>query len=215
MHTVHIIPYTVHIIPYTIPYTNVYIESQLWTGSLDRTIRVWDVGSGRCLGVLRGAPAAPTTLTTPLSTTPVPTPPTGNGHTEAVTCLELIPATPEAGSEAYIASGGGDGEVKLWRTNGEYVHTCSHGTCMITSLRCFQDTNSGPPLLLIGLNDGRIFLRSTLTMELLMIIDGSLHQHKPVWSIISIGQSCFASAGDSGYFLVCRITQAIQGSPAQ
>lgn len=47
----------------------------LWSGSTDRTIRVWEIATGRCMGALNVA--------------------TG-GHTEAVSCLEYIPAIPQA-----------------------------------------------------------------------------------------------------------------------
>lgn len=52
--------------------TFITAESRLlWSGSSDRTIRVWELNTGRCVGVLNGA---------------------SGGHTEAVSCLEFIPA---------------------------------------------------------------------------------------------------------------------------
>lgn len=89
---------------------------------MDRSIRVWEVGTGKCLGVLSSSN-------------------NGNGHKDAVSCLELIPAV-APNNEAYIASGGGDGDVKLWKTNGEFVHTCTH-TTFVTALRTFQDSMGG------------------------------------------------------------------------
>lgn len=97
-------------------------ESYLWSGSVDRTVRVWDVGTGKCIGVLSAAGG-------------------GHGHKDAVSCMELIPAA-APGSDAYIATGAGDGEVKLWKANGEFVHTVSH-TSFVTALRTFQDTMGG------------------------------------------------------------------------
>jgi WD40 repeat protein len=47
-----------------------------------------------------------------------------------------------AESEQYIASGGVDGDLKLWRLNGEFVHSISHGT-FITAMATFQDTLGG------------------------------------------------------------------------
>ena len=100
-------------------------DNQLWSGSLDHNIRVWDVGSGSCLGVLRAG---------------------AGGHSAAVSCLELIPAGAASGgdagaaSEPLVASGGCDCEVKVWRASGELVTACHHGA-FVTSLKFFQDTN--------------------------------------------------------------------------
>lgn len=171
-----------------------YVDGQLWSGSTDYSIRVWEIGSGRCLGVLKGATAAN---------------PAGTGHTNAVSCLALLPAA--EGGEPYIASGGFDGEVKIWRTNGEFAHSCSHGA-MVTCLSVFQDALGGVPLLMVGLLDGRVLMRSVLTMELLVSIDGQMHQNRPVWDILNVGQSCFATAGDSGFIAVCRVVQPITGA---
>ncbi len=85
-------------------------------------MRVWDVGTGKCIGVLSATGG-------------------GHGHKDAVSCMELIPAT-APGSDTYIATGAGDGEVKLWKTNGEFVHTVTHSS-FVTALRTFQDTLGG------------------------------------------------------------------------
>ncbi len=97
-------------------------ESYLWSGSVDRTLRVWEVGTGKCLGVLSGANGGP-------------------GHKDAISCLEFVPAAAPS-NEAYIASGGGEGDVKLWKTNGEFVHSCSH-TSFVTALKTWQDSLGG------------------------------------------------------------------------
>lgn len=154
---------------------------------------MWDIGSGRCLGVLRG---------------PTPTSSAGTGHTNAVSSLVLLPAA--EGGEAFIASSGFDGEVKLWHTNGAFAHSVNH-SAMVTCLCSFQDNVGGVPLLLVGLQDGRVMMRSALTMDLLVTIDGQLHQNRPVWDILHVGQSCFVSAGDSGFVVVCRVVQAMLG----
>lgn len=171
-----------------------HLDGQLWSGSLDFNIRVWEIGTGRCLGTLRG---------------PSATNPAGTGHTNAVSCLALLPGA--EGGETYIASGGLDGDVKLWRTNGEFAHSCNQGMS-VTCLGVFQDTVGGVPLLMIGLMDGRIMMRSAITMELLVTIDGQLHQNRPVWDILNVGQSCFATAGDSGFLTLIRVVDAIVGS---
>ncbi len=96
----------------------------MWSGSVDRTLRVWEIGTGKCLGVLSGANQ-------------------GNGHKDAVSCLEFIPAVAGSGNpDSYVASGGGEGDVKIWKTNGEFVHSCSHSS-FVTALKTFQDSLGG------------------------------------------------------------------------
>ena len=167
----------------------------LWSGSFDATLRVWEMATGRCAGCIGAGPG------------------NANGHTQAVVCLEIITTTgPDA--ESYVASGGADGDVRLWKTNGEFVHSCSHGT-PVTSLRCFQDIFGGQQTLIIGLLDGRIILRSCATMNILFAINNNLlpsNVHtKAVWSIVSlgVGSSCFATGGDDGQLVVWRVSTAL------
>jgi WD40 repeat protein len=103
------------------------IESNLWSGSVDSTIRVWNLANGQCLGVLSAVGGA-------------------GGHTDAISCLEFMPATMPGAStpqgEPYIASGSADSTVKIWKTNGTLVHTCNHSS-MISALKCFKDALGG------------------------------------------------------------------------
>lgn len=99
----------------------VFVEQLLWTGSLDHTIRVWDVGTGRCVGILSSAN-------------------NGKGHNGPISSLILTPAGPQ--NEVHVASGGFDQEVKLWRTNGEFVCSLPH-SAWVTCLSHFQDTLNG------------------------------------------------------------------------
>lgn len=82
-------------------------NAYLWSASADHTLRVWEMASSKCLGVLSAGAGA-------------------GGHGDVVTSLVLVAASPPTHPDPYIASGSGDGEVKLWRPNGELVHTCSH-----------------------------------------------------------------------------------------
>lgn len=97
-------------------------DNLLWSASVDTTIRVWDLGTGRCLGTLASANH-------------------GSGHNQAVACLCAIPAS-AANAEPYVASGGADSELKLWKTNGEFVHSVTHAS-PITSMAVFQDAYNG------------------------------------------------------------------------
>jgi WD40 repeat protein len=54
----------------------------------------------------------------------------------------LSPPTSTTTSEAYIASGGSDGDVKLWKPSGEWVCSCNHGA-IVTALKTFRDDYGG------------------------------------------------------------------------
>lgn len=160
-------------------------DSHLWSGSIDTTIRVWDINTYNCLGTITRA---------------------NGGHKDVLTCMVLVPGVPENGRnrEPFIASGGGDGELHLWAVNADHMYSCNH-TSVIASLAVFQDTLGGEQCLIIGLIDGRILIRSCVTMSLLLSMDGAAHSNQTVWSIVTIGHSCFASAGESGALVVWKV----------
>jgi WD40 repeat protein len=178
------------------PAARLSAESRLlWTGSVDRTIRVWELTSGRCVGTLNSA---------------------SGGHTEAVTALELITTPPAAGAagavgDPYIVSAGADGELKVWSTNGEFMGSGSHGQ-VITALRAFQDGVGGQPALLVGLVDGSIAVRSCATLSLLFVIPSATCGTSTVWALEPLGQSCFASGGDDGQLIVWKIEMPLMDS---
>lgn len=93
----------------------------LWSGSVDSTLRVWDLASGKCLATLSAIAGA-------------------GGHTDAVSCLELLPPV---GADSFVASGSADKTVKLWNVAaGTLAHTCTH-SAMVTSLKAFKDSTGG------------------------------------------------------------------------
>lgn len=113
----------------------------LWSSSLDATIRVWDLNSMKCVGILNS---------------------TSNGHNAAVSAMVLIPPpinqninaiglqtlTPPPTHTGYMASGSMDGEVRLWSLNGELLWTGTHVTeetpgVGVTALHVFQDLLGG------------------------------------------------------------------------
>lgn len=170
---------------------------------------MWEVASGRCLGALTSSN-------------------NGKGHTGPVSCLVLTPAGPQ--NELHIASGSSDQEVKLWKPNGEFVHSVSH-SAWVTALCPFQDTHGGKtfisfllyflltvnwfntigiPVLLVGLADGSIVIRSSVTMNLIYIIDAHFLNTHTIWSIVSIGQSCFSSAGEDGVIVTWKADKPLQ-----
>lgn len=117
---------------------------------MDTTIRVWDLAAGKCLGVLSAGAGGG-----------------GKGHTDAVSCLEYIPASSSSSSSgsstglgglspavnsnniggggldtSYIASGGAEGAVKLWKSDGSFVASTMHSS-MVTALKAFNDQLGG------------------------------------------------------------------------
>lgn len=166
-------------------------DSHLWSASSDRTVRVWEVTDGTCLGVLSAAAG-------------------GNGHTDSVTCLEKMPAVTggDQGS-VYIASGGMDTNLKIWSPTGDHVHSCTH-TAAVTAIKLFEDSNGGVPALIIGLIDGWIFIRSCVSLQVLLQLDSSICSTTTVWSIASLGQSCFASGGEDGQLLIWQVLNPLK-----
>ena len=79
---------------------------------MDRSIRVWNMGTMSAAGALTASVG---------------------GHTEGVTCLELLSL-----DEEYIASGGADTFVKLWSPKGELLWSDSQGA-IVTALKSSQD----------------------------------------------------------------------------
>lgn len=60
-------------------------------------------------------------------------------------------------------------------------------------------------VLLIGLADGSVVIRSALTMSLMVTLDSTVCSTKSIWSIVSLGKSCFAVAGDDGQLIGWKI----------
>ena len=94
----------------------------IWSGSADRTLRVWDITTGAQVGSIAAAPGNP------------------NGHSDTISCLDRIPALASDG-EAYIISGSVDTTVKLWKTDGSFIHSCSH-TNKVTALKFCENLGS-------------------------------------------------------------------------
>ena len=153
---------------------------------------------------------------------------TQGGHTAAVSCMVNIPpptpnpgagtTSPGATGTGFMASGAMDGEVKLWQYSGEVAWSGTHSApgsgIGVTSLCVFQDTLGGQQNLLIGLTDGRILARSCVTMNLMFSLDqNTLAPNKThvetIWSMASLGHSCFVSSDNSGRVMVWKAYQPL------
>lgn len=165
----------------------VLVGGNLWTGSNDKTIRVWQVDNGQCLGVL----------------------PIGS----VVTCIEKIPPQMEGG-EPLIASGEEGGDVKIWNAQGELGAVLSHGTpqnpSFVSALRAFRDTLGGQQTLIIGFYHGKIIIRSCQPphFNMLLSIETPICR-SAIWSILSVGLSCFATAGDDGAIILWKVDKLL------
>lgn len=100
-------------------------SGHLVSGSQDRTVRQWDLNSGKCLQTFdlsfagrlgQGAPPAKTTMLTPTDTSPI---------IGALQCFD-----------AALATGTKDGVVRLWdMRSGKIIRTLEGHTDAITSLK--------------------------------------------------------------------------------
>lgn len=162
-------------------------EAYLWTGSLDTTLRVWELSSGKCLAVLGLATES-------------------NAHKSPVAALELVACV----DGEYIASGSADGVLKLWRNNGEFAWSGSHSG-VINCLRAFRDELGGDQMLLIGTSEGSIFARSCVSMSIMFALDGRTVCHSnTVTGLVCLGHSVFASVSDDGYLMLWQIQSALK-----
>ena len=67
----------------------------------------------------------------------------------------------------------------------------------------------GIQVLIIGLLDGNIVIRSCTTMKILFNLDQSICHLKAVWTIVDLGQSCFGTGSDDGNIVVWKIGSAL------
>lgn len=68
----------------------------------------------------------------------------------------------------------------------------------------------GIQVLLVGLADGSVLVRSAITMTLMIVLDSTLCNTKSVWSIVSLGKSCFAAGGEDGQLICWKIDKPLQ-----
>ncbi len=91
------------------------VDTYLWSGSIDQTIRVWDMNTGKCVGML----CAPT------------------GHSAAVTCIVAVPPSGTS-ADKFVISASLNGELKRWTTGGEGAGATQATGVTVTALNVFQ-----------------------------------------------------------------------------
>lgn len=183
------------------------LDSKLWSASMDTTVRIWDIPSGRCDSVLSKP---------------------NNGHTAPVCCLKQIPAFPPSNT-AFIASGACDGAVKIWSMTGSHVFSLMLGDgIFVTALEVFADElggnrmtsipylsmltsdfSSGHPMMIAGLSDGRLNIISCRSMTVLLQIDSSIFATQAVNVILSLGGSKFLTGGDDGQLIIWQVDKPL------
>lgn len=174
-------------------------QSILWSSSTDRTIRLWDLATGECKYVIaQNTPNAQGVAG-------------GVGHDKAVTCLVNF-ESPQVGN--FVLSASLDSTVKAWNTmNAECMASEPHGmgvVCMTLSADI-----KGNPLLLCGLENGDIMIRSILQTPttsafcLLLKLTSNYtfgHEHGPVRCLRPGPANTFVSGGEDGKLNVWQIT---------
>jgi len=166
-------------------------NSLLWSCSIDRTIRLWDLSSSTCVHVI--------------------TPDSPGGHTDAITCLLSYTSTLHG---TFIFSGSLDGMIKVWNpTTAECVYSTHHGVG-VCSMDCTEDL-TGHGLILVGTTSGKIMIRNILSTSttpdfftLLCSLDAryTCGHDGPVKCIKAGPNHTFYSGGSDGYVCVWEIT---------
>lgn len=162
-----------------------FVDSHLlWSSSVDRCIRLWNIENGECMHVI-------------------------HDHSHSVT--GLLKFTSPAGQ--FVLSSSLDGSIKAWNgKTGECMASELHGDG-VDSMALAAD-NKGHPILLVGLESGSIMGRNVvqtpktpafcllfkLTQKYTVAHDGAVRAIKEGPS------STFYSGGDDGKLLVWQIT---------
>lgn len=171
-------------------------NDNIWSCSNDWTIKVWDIRQQDCICTMNAV-----------------TDPNKHGHTGIVVCLELVSSDME-----MVLSGGGDNKIIAWDANdGSYYGEVTH-SCVVTALKCIDqcDGINKKKLLLVGLVDGKIAIRSACAGDnliLLLLLDSAVCRTNTVWSFLPIdfkyhnqhSETFFASAGADAQLIVWKL----------
>jgi WD40 repeat protein len=175
----------------------VMIDQLLWSSSVDRSIRLWDLSNnGVCKYLI--------TRDTKSNGNPV-------GHTNAVTGLLTFNMPNNGGT--FVLSSSLDGTIKAWNgTNGECVASEAHGEGVV-SMALSEDQNKNP-LLLVGLERGNIMVRNVLQTAMapafcLLFTLSSKYTASHIGSVKTIREgpsSTFYTGANDGKLMVWQIS---------
>mmetsp|Transcript_7472 Transcript_7472/g.11100 ORF Transcript_7472/g.11100 Transcript_7472/m.11100 type:complete len:394 (+) Transcript_7472:75-1256(+) len=157
--------------------------SMLWSGSMDNSICVWNMATVQMVGSVTSAT---------------------DGHIEAVTCMTLV-NTPTDGE--FVVSGSVDCSVKVWLPNGKLHYSTDEGT-VVTALASAEDGYGGI-VVLVGLSDGKIIIRSWKCLDDLIVLDQHVRHRGEVWCIKSCFPGVVATGGADGKVIVWTAQQSL------
>ncbi len=164
----------------------VFCNGMLWSCSVDGTIRIWDSNANwECKHLITGGNSTDTTAggaTAGTSTSPNANTSLGNehpGHIAPVTTMihfqndqqqqppqqttSPTAANPNTAAGSFILSASLDGTVKVWDcANGNCLSTTHPLDTGITAMALMKEPKGGRPILIIGTENGIIYILSVL-----------------------------------------------------
>ena len=172
-----------------------YRPSFLVSGGMDKTFRVWRIGS-------RAEPLANASMT-PLECVRTAT---QGGHTDVVTCVTSLALGGAADTasldQLFFITGSLDCSFRAWdfAANCAFDHTTASP---VMALGATIDP-AGLPILLVGLQDGSIELRHPqLGFKLRATLNPNITQgHRGEVRAITVGERYFCSGGADGHLMV-------------
>ena len=163
-----------------------YGPSFLVSGGMDKTFRVWRIGSA----------AEP--LATPSKPLECVRTAQNGGHSDVVTCVTAL----QLGEDHFFITGSLDGTFRAWdkAANLAFDHATSSP---VTALASCTDPG-GLPILLVGLQDGSIELRQPqIAFKLRATLNPNITQgHRADVRAICVGERYFCSAATDGHLMV-------------
>eukprot|EP00559_Dactyliosolen_fragilissimus_P005372 CAMPEP_0184865702 /NCGR_PEP_ID=MMETSP0580-20130426/18806_1 /TAXON_ID=1118495 /ORGANISM="Dactyliosolen fragilissimus" /LENGTH=370 /DNA_ID=CAMNT_0027364997 /DNA_START=617 /DNA_END=1729 /DNA_ORIENTATION=+ len=189
------------------------VQNMLWSVSIDMTIRIWDMSTFECKCLI--SQATQPTNAQPTSPSIGVNAEVGIGHTAAIT--GIIPFESQAAGGSFVITSSLDGNIKVWNSaNGECMQTTTSDVG-ITCICLGKDTKENP-ILLCGMENGKIYMRSLLQTQnvpgisLLVVLDRQFQHvgHDDAVKCIKSGPSgTFYSGGSDGRVTVWQIVDSL------